>query len=149
MKTSSTVFHWLCALAAAGGFHQSMDAQTIVRAVAAQEDLPMALPVLQTGSSPASSFSATVDPVSAFPEGITVQVFPNPASEWIQITTDRAAEGYLLGASLVNGMGQTVESAIPHLSSNLSIGVSHLPAGSYRLLILTANGWITRKVDII
>lgn len=131
-----------------GGFHQALDAQTIVRAMALPEvaTAPVTPP---TSSSGFSQTFGTVDQLQQYPAEIDLIVFPNPASEAITIQSSIPAEGFVQGASLVNYLGQIVESAIPHTSSAVVIGVSHLPEGFYHLIVLTANGIVARKVEII
>jgi hypothetical protein len=78
-----------------------------------------------------------------------VTVFPNPASEVISVEPVLPSPGFLLGASLVNSLGQVVESAIPHTSEQLILGVYHLPRGAYQLVVFTTGGVTTHNIVLI
>jgi|GEM_PF-1572927 len=134
--------------AAIGGVHQALDAQTIIRVMepTGPGSASLALPgrtVAPLHLSP-SPGSATLTGVAS---GVTV--FPNPASEAISVEPVLPSPGFLQGASLVNALGQVVESAIPHTSDQLIIGVGHLPRGAYQLVVFTTAGITTHMVSLI
>jgi len=134
--------------AAIGGFHQALDAQTIVRLTepGAVGSAELALPgrSLAPGHLTPSPETATLTSVAT-----GVSVFPNPASEAISVEPLLPAPGFLLGASLVNSLGQVVESAIPHTSEQLILGVLHLPRGAYQLVVFTTSGVTTHNITLI
>ena len=139
----------VCALI--GGFNQALDAQTIIRATSAPGSHDVVPTVAAVNAIPVLAVPSGINITTsaAYPVGIEVLVYPNPSSEAIWVEASEPADGFIQGASLVNYLGMVVESAIPHTSPNVVIGVGHLPEGFYTLMVLTANGIISRKVQVI
>jgi hypothetical protein len=131
-----------------GGVHQALDAQTIVRVT---ELAPAGTPELALPGRIVAPGHISPSPASAALEGVAVgvTVFPNPASEAISVEPILPTPDFLQGASLVNALGQVVESAIPHTSEQLIIGVGHLPRGAYQLVVFTTGGITTHMVSLI
>lgn len=79
---------------------------------------------------------------------VSLKVFPNPTSSWLNVSADLESE---VNISLYDLAGKAViakESVL--IKDNLNLNVSHLASGSYFLKLETAEGRFTsKKVSII
>jgi hypothetical protein len=77
----------------------------------------------------------------------TITVFPNPASDYINIRTGNTAVKQLM---IINSVG-TVVSTIDQVSgkSEYRINVANLPAGNYMLRAATENGVTNKQFSVI
>jgi hypothetical protein len=77
-------------------------------------------------------------------ESISVQLFPNPASELMNVLLDRANGAHI---ALFDLQGRMI-SSVTATGNKASLGVSILSDGIYIVKIITAEGAATRKVTI-
>ncbi len=78
------------------------------------------------------------------PDELTLEVFPNPVRELLNIeSADRIEE-----LRLVNLLGETTYSVAPG-SMQYQLDVSSVKAGTYLLLVLTDEGIVTRKIQVL
>lgn len=95
----------------------------------------------QVGTLPSVLYRLDTDFVSAvtFPESSLVKVFPQPATENIQVTAKQ-----IYGLELYNANGTLVLK-----TTQAYLDVSHLPAGMYFLMILMEGQKIVKQVIVI
>ncbi len=77
-------------------------------------------------------------------------VFPNPATDLLNVRFAEAAAEGRVEVSLLNGLGQILaERQLEHWEQGtLQLNTSGLPAGAYQVRVLTGNGQATRSVVI-
>ncbi|MBK8192518.1 MAG: T9SS-dependent M36 family metallopeptidase [Lewinellaceae bacterium] len=89
--------------------------------------------------------TAAHDPKDAF----AVRVFPNPATDRLNIDFLQAATGPVRLA-LCDATSRTVlDTQYPHAAAGISVDVSNLAPGMYMLRLSTKDGAITRKVGVV
>lgn len=77
-----------------------------------------------------------------------VKLHPNPAKEYITITID--GNSYIQGYELYNILGQKIATENYGMKeSQVRINTSGMASGMYNLKILTENGIVTRKFEIV
>jgi hypothetical protein len=78
----------------------------------------------------------------------TLRVFPNPASDRLNVAFGQAVEGPV-ALRLLNLQGQMLaQQAFNSVSGNLELDISQLPGGIYFLNIQTQQGIVSRKIAV-
>lgn len=85
----------------------------------------------------------TPNSVTAVNNRLYVNVFPNPATDYLDVDTDIP----VIAAKLFNIVGQVVYTGYPS-SKNFRIELNALAAGIYSLQLQTENGLVVRKIRI-
>lgn len=76
----------------------------------------------------------------------TIRVFPNPASDLVNVNIGDASVEYI---TLLNGIGQKIQSEVNlQNKTNISFNVSDLPGGVYFVKIRKSHETITKKLII-
>jgi len=81
--------------------------------------------------------------ISPQPDGVTLEVFPNPVSDKVQVICSEKIEA----CTLTNQLGQALQVVQQSLSEHFTqLDVSALPAGTYWLRVQTSAGIVVRLV---
>jgi subtilisin-like proprotein convertase family protein len=102
---------------------------------------------------PTQTFSIQIDEdatVSTFDQQLdeTLKVFPNPASDLLNIAFGQAVEGPVT-LRLVSLQGQTLtQQAFNSVSGTVDLNISQLPKGIYLLNVQTQQGIVSRKIAV-
>jgi hypothetical protein len=78
-------------------------------------------------------------------EPASILVFPNPASDRVQITSSTV----ISAVEIISSQGQTVLSLFPPINNSLTVNVNLLPAGVYIFRIRINNDLIFRRVTVL
>jgi subtilisin-like proprotein convertase family protein len=102
---------------------------------------------------PTQTFSIQIDEdatVGTFDQQLdqTLKVFPNPASDLLNVAFGQAVEGPVT-LRLINLQGQMLtQQAFNRVSGNVDLDISQLPGGIYLLNVQTQQGAVIRKIAV-
>ena len=99
------------------------------------------------------NYCVTCDLVSDVDEATLeagVQVFPNPASELLNVRVDLAESAENLSIRMLNAFGQVVSEQYlgQYLSGNIEIDLTDIPAGAYMIQVRDGNAQYTQSVVV-
>ncbi len=78
-----------------------------------------------------------------------VSVYPNPASDQVQISIDPVNGSTLVSVTLKNELGQILETRKGNLETLVQLDVTGLSGGVYYVEIAFENGMVTRPIQVI
>ena len=74
-----------------------------------------------------------------------IEIFPNPAKEYLQIIS---ASQHINDLHIINMQGQIVHREKDILQNEIRIGIKNIPNGVYMIQLLTKNGKLVQKLQI-
>lgn len=83
-------------------------------------------------------------PIDAEPIDIPIQVFPNPARDWLHIISPERMYEF----ELYNAMGTLMRYVKTSVTSELKVNISEYKSGIYFVKIHTKSGFITKRIVI-
>lgn len=143
------------------GYSQSISPQVIATAgdhfsnTQVQLSWTIGEPIIETSVSNTSVLTQgfqqtnlTITSVEDFAQELKINIFPNPASDIINIEFKENFEGSLL--RLVDGKGRTLTSRKVSLKTTIQqLNVAHISAGTYYLQLLTEDSKAIKTFKII
>lgn len=148
MKTACHVVAWLCMV---GFMLPQAKAQTVIGAAGTELSFGEGAIAFTVGEAVRLTeentalvhnvgfhqvFLTTTPTRAVLTEQFTLDVFPNPVGDYLQITTDQVAPDLMI--RLYNGQGQFLRT-LPFTSQNLRMDMTSLTKGSYIISIIDGN----------
>ncbi len=85
--------------------------------------------------------------VSGINNELALNIFPNPAGKYLELTIDATISSKVT-IYILNAHGQnikSIESQLKQGENNISLNVEHLPAGNYEIIVETEHGKLSGK----
>ena len=79
---------------------------------------------------------------------MSLDVYPNPASDWVQIELGQEADGELLYIQNVSGKSMINKTLTQEEGKDIRIDVSTWEKGDYKILLKSRGGVITRNLSV-